>query len=154
MKVNGTQANPIFNSRRRRWRAQFAALTSLALFAAVSTSVGCKSASSFFGDRQLQNENTRLLSEFRTQKNRADQLASRNQQLESRLGESEKMVAQMFPGKPLGRLSSNTQRPQNYQLGSRSIDPKSLPNNSISTGEMELSNGQWKVRGQSQTVNQ
>jgi hypothetical protein len=151
--VTGSQANPTAKSRANRSHMLCARRSIWILLAAFSTTIGCKSATSFFGDQQLRNENARLLSEFRVQKDRADQLATRNQQLESRLGESEKMVAQMLPGKPLGRLSSNSQRLRNSSSGSRSLDPKSLPNNSISTGEVELSNGQWKVRGQSQSQN-
>ena len=43
--------------------------------------------------RQYQQDSDRLLSEFRAQKKRAEELEARNAQLEQRLAESEKLLA-------------------------------------------------------------
>ena len=51
--------------------------------------------------KQYQLESDRLLSEFRSQKKRAEELEQRNQQLEKRLGESERMIAKLQGRTPL-----------------------------------------------------
>lgn len=56
--------------------------------------------------RQYQLESDRLLSEFRSQKKRADELEQRNQQLEQRLGESEKLIARL-QGRSPSRLADS-----------------------------------------------
>lgn len=59
--------------------------------------------------RQYQLESDRLLSEFRSQKKRAEELEQRNVQLEKRLGESERMIAQL-QGRPSSRSASSNDR--------------------------------------------
>lgn len=56
--------------------------------------------------RQYQLESDRLLSEFRSQKKRAEELEQRNQQLEKRLGESERLIAKL-QGRPSTRSSDS-----------------------------------------------
>ena len=60
--------------------------------------------------KQYQLESDRLLSEFRSQKKRAEELEQRNQQLERRLGESERMIAKL-QGRPGSRAADS--RPTN-----------------------------------------
>jgi hypothetical protein len=110
---------------------------------------GCRNGVPMIGSQQLRDENARLSSEYRIQKDRADQLAARNQQLESRLGESEKMVAQMLGNKPASRISSSVTRPVDRILPSGTPTPSSFGGKPISTGELGVSSGQWKVRGNS-----
>jgi hypothetical protein len=142
----------ILNFRDRSYRSERKARwVRLALFVLVLLSVpGCRNGVPMIGSQQLRDENARLSSEYRIQKDRADQLAARNQQLESRLGESEKMVAQMLGNKPTSRVSSNAVRSSDRLLRSGQTVPPSLDGKPISTGELGASSGQWKVRGDSQ----
>ena len=95
-------------------------------------SAGCRNWSGFAGNQQQQYqvETERLLSEFRTQKQRAESLKSENEKLAERLAESEKLVAKMQNG----RSSSLASTP----LRSYPTDPQSLtrgtPAQSVSTG--------------------
>lgn len=85
--------------------------------------------------RQFQIDSDRLLGEFRAQKKRADELASKNQILEDRLAESEKVLARQ-------NLLSNRGKSSSSSGGSRlmigeSLDPESKlsrNNSSRSTG--------------------
>jgi hypothetical protein len=56
--------------------------------------------------RQYQVESERLLSEFRSQKKRAEDLEKRNYQLEQRLGESERALARLQGGAGGSRMAS------------------------------------------------
>lgn len=56
--------------------------------------------------RQYQVESDRLLSEFRSQKKRAEDLEKRNYQLEQRLGESERALARLQGGAGGSRMAS------------------------------------------------
>ncbi|MCU0707572.1 MAG: DUF3450 domain-containing protein [Pirellula sp.] len=60
--------------------------------------------------RQYQLESDRLLSEFRSQKKRAEELEQRNQQLEQRLGESERLIAKL-QGRSSSRVADNRNKP-------------------------------------------
>jgi hypothetical protein len=83
-------------------------------------------------------ENERLLSEFRAQKKRADDLQAKNEQLAGRLDESERLLARSHLGKPSDRISSSDPLRRNFNpmprgsgnAGSPSsghgLDPKSL----------------------------
>ncbi len=59
--------------------------------------------------KQYQLESDRLLSEFRAQKKRADELDQRNVQLEQRLGESEKLIARL-QGRSSSRVADTRSR--------------------------------------------
>lgn len=59
----------------------------------LSTFAGCQQVPGGFTMRQYQQENNRLLSEFRAQKKRAEEAEARNVLLEQRNAESEKQVA-------------------------------------------------------------
>ena len=67
---------------------------------------GCQRFSGGQAMRQYQMESDRLLSEFRAQKKRAEDLEVRNGQLEQRLAESEKMLARGLGGST-GRSTAN-----------------------------------------------
>ncbi len=54
---------------------------------------GCQQGPGGMAMRQYQQDSDRLLSEFRAQKKRAEELETRNAQLEQRLAESEKLLA-------------------------------------------------------------
>ncbi len=56
--------------------------------------------------RQYQVESERLLSEFRSQKKRAEDLEKRNYQLEQRLGESERALARLQGGAGGSRMAN------------------------------------------------
>ncbi len=57
--------------------------------------------------KQYQLESDRLLSEFRAQKKRAEEYEQRNQQLEKRLGESERLIAKL-QGRPSSRAADRS----------------------------------------------
>jgi hypothetical protein len=57
--------------------------------------------------KQYQLESDRLLSEFRSQKKRAEEFEQRNQQLEKRLGESERLIAKL-QGRPSSRAADRS----------------------------------------------
>jgi hypothetical protein len=68
---------------------------------------GCNSFGSGKQIKQLEQENNRLLSEFRAERQRKESAERAAQQLEARLAESEKMLARQLQGPPgAGRLSS------------------------------------------------
>lgn len=75
-------------------------LVAIALF----LSTGCQQWPGTQAMRQYQLESDKLLSEFRSMKKRADDLEQRNQQLEQRLGESEKLIAKL-QGRPSSRMA-------------------------------------------------
>ena len=84
-------------------KARIATACSVCLVLAISS--GCNA----FGNRtlvqQLENENARLLSEFRAERERREQAERKTASLENRLAESEKLLASQAV--PLqGRLSS------------------------------------------------
>ena len=57
--------------------------------------------------RQYQIESERLLSEYRSQKKRAEELEQRNVQLERRLVDSEREIAILQVRKPSPRMANN-----------------------------------------------
>ena len=83
--------------------------------------------------QQFQIDNERLLSEFRAQKKRADDLQARNDQLTHRLNESESTLARVQGSSPANRVSSNDAGRSPLRansLGGSSglgIDPRLLP---------------------------
>jgi hypothetical protein len=70
---------------------------------------GCQQGPAGMAMRQYQQDSDRLLSEFRAQKKRAEELEARNAQLEQRLAESEKLLAlgPSLKGNSRSRSSSN-----------------------------------------------
>lgn len=70
---------------------------------------GCQQGPAGIAMRQYQQDSDRLLSEFRAQKKRAEELEARNAQLEQRLAESEKLLAlgPSLKGNSRSRSSSN-----------------------------------------------
>jgi hypothetical protein len=87
-------------------------------------STGCQQWPGTQAMRQYQLESDRLLSEFRTQKKRAEELAARNQQLEQRLGESEKMIARL-QGSGNSRFADAPSRSKALAGDRNSQDPNS-----------------------------
>ena len=79
----------MFRSNTRRVYAQGIGLCLLLLVP------GCQNWSGLSRSKQLQQENERLLSDFRAQKQIAEELYARNQKLDQRLAESEKLIARM-----------------------------------------------------------
>lgn len=80
------------------------AWTLLALLLLITLS-GCNSFGSGKLVQQLQNENERLLTEFRAEKKRREEFEKQNRTLEARLSESEKLLARQSQGAS-SRLSS------------------------------------------------
>ena len=72
----------------------------------LSTS-GCQQWPGNHAMRQYQIESERLLSEYRSQKKRAETLEQRNVQLERRLGESEREIAKLQGRNPSSRMANN-----------------------------------------------
>lgn len=60
--------------------------------------------------KQLQTENDRLLSEYRAQRERVAALQETNAALEARVGEAERMLAQVGKTLPSSRISRAPQR--------------------------------------------
>lgn len=80
---------------------------------------GCQQVPGGMAMRHYQQDSDRLLSEFRAQKKRAEELEARNVQLEQRLAESEKLLA-------LGPTpkSSSRNRAANSRSSSEAIDSR------------------------------
>ena len=70
------------------------------------TLTGCQQWPGNQAMRQYQIESERLLSEYRSQKKRAEDLEQRNVQLERRLGESEREIARLQGRNPNSRIAS------------------------------------------------
>jgi hypothetical protein len=74
----------------------------------------CASGCGLFGSgtqlKQLQLENDRLLSEYRSQRERLAALQETNAALEARVGEAEKLLAQAGKALPSSRISRAPQR--------------------------------------------
>ncbi|MEZ6133665.1 MAG: hypothetical protein R3C53_02025 [Pirellulaceae bacterium] len=68
--------------------------------------VGCNSFGNAKLVQQLQNENERLLTEFRAERQRREESEKLNSTLEARLSESEKLLARQTLGATPNRLSS------------------------------------------------
>lgn len=77
---------------------------------ALMLTCGCQQWPGTQAMRQYQLESDRLLSEFRSQKKRAEELEQRNQQLEQRLGESERLIAKL-QGRSSSRVADNRNKP-------------------------------------------
>ncbi|MFM2013988.1 MAG: hypothetical protein RLZZ396_2772 [Planctomycetota bacterium] len=77
------------------------------LLCMVASSVGCQQWPGNHAMRQYQIESERLLSEYRSQKKRAEELEQRNVQLERRLGESEREIAKLQGRNPSSRMAAN-----------------------------------------------
>ncbi|MFN9434834.1 MAG: hypothetical protein ACK6DC_07810 [Planctomycetota bacterium] len=78
--------------------------------------------------KQYQLESDRLLSEFRSQKKRAEELEQRNQQLEKRLGESERMISNL-QCRPSSRAADRSKERMLTDLGT---SPSSSPTKRLS----------------------
>lgn len=82
--------------------------------------------------RQYQVESERLLSEFRSQKKRAEDLEKRNYQLEQRLGESERALARLQGSGGGSRMANRGSVSESREVGegdltSRRIGGAGLP---------------------------
>lgn len=77
------------------------------LLSVVASSIGCQQWPGNHAMRQYQIESERLLSEYRSQKKRAEELEQRNLQLERRLGESEREIAKLQGRNPSSRMAAN-----------------------------------------------
>ncbi len=113
-------------------------LAGWALMLLITMAGGCNSFGKGRLVQDLQNENARLLSEYRAEKQRRLEMEQRLAVTEQRLAESEKLLARKQPGGAYGRLSSN---PSQF----------SLPSASPATGGSGLRNGsgdslQWQRR--------
>jgi len=76
------------------------------LLCMMANSTGCQQWPGNHAMRQYQIESERLLSEFRSQKKRAEDLEQRNVQLERRLGESEREIAKLQGRNPSSRMAA------------------------------------------------
>lgn len=79
----------------------------LAVVCLILSTSGCQQWPGNHAMRQYQIESERLLSEFRSQKKRAEDLEQRNVQLERRLGESEREIAKLQGRNPSSRMANN-----------------------------------------------
>jgi hypothetical protein len=70
--------------------------------------------------KQLQLENDRLLAEYRAQRDRLTKLQETNADLEARVGEAEKLLAQSGIGLPSSRISQAPPRAASPSTSSRS----------------------------------
>ncbi|MCY3008016.1 MAG: hypothetical protein NTV29_18830 [Planctomycetota bacterium] len=77
-----------------------------AIVCLVLSTGGCQQWPGNHAMRQYQIESERLLSEFRSQKKRAEDLEQRNVQLERRLGESEREIAKLQGRNPSSRMAN------------------------------------------------
>ncbi|MBM3964703.1 MAG: hypothetical protein FJ308_06495 [Planctomycetes bacterium] len=84
--------------------------------------LGCQAWPGNQAMRQYQLESDRLLSEFRSQKKRAEELEQRNYQLEQRLGESEKLIARL-QGRSNSRVADSSGRTDSRTLADLSNNP-------------------------------
>ena len=78
-----------------------------AIVCLVLSTGGCQQWPGNHAMRQYQIESERLLSEYRSQKKRAEELEQRNVQLERRLGESEREIAKLQGRNPSSRMANN-----------------------------------------------
>lgn len=78
----------------------------VAIVCLVLSTGGCQQWPGNHAMRQYQIESERLLSEFRSQKKRAEDLEQRNVQLERRLGESEREIAKLQGRNPSSRMAN------------------------------------------------
>lgn len=78
-----------------------------ALVCLILSTSGCQQWPGNHAMRQYQIESERLLSEYRSQKKRAEELEQRNVQLERRLGESEREIAKLQGRNPSSRMANN-----------------------------------------------
>lgn len=106
-----------------RWSARAICVGGMLGLLAISS--GCNT----FGNgkllQELRNENERLLAEFRAERERREQLGKALQVAESRLSESEKLLARQYQAAEPGRLSSLQNQPAAQRLGGYS----NLPSN-------------------------
>lgn len=99
----------------------------LPLLAAVLIAfAGCNSLGSGKLAEQLRDENQRLVSEFRAQRDANEKLREKNQLLENRVAESEKLLARTLSGaesrissRPLPTTSSLGSGPESFQPASQ-----------------------------------
>ena len=118
-------------------RVSSRALT-LLLFACWSMVLGCGSNTQRL--QQLQNENDRLLSEYRAQRDQLTQLNERLAAAQSRLAESEKLLARQSP-LPNSRLSRLNNEPTSLpQFGRAKERSANSPPNSPSVTSTNSSN--------------
>lgn len=99
----------------RRLAASVRAVVALALTVSLS---GCGLMGSGQQLKQLQMENDRLLSEYRSQRERLAALQETNAALEARVGEAERLLAQVGKTLPSSRISRAPQRGSSSNGGS------------------------------------
>lgn len=113
---------------------------------------GCSSFGTGKQLQQLEHENSRLLSEFRAERQRRESAERTAQQLEARLAESEKMLARQLQGPPgAGRLSSLTLPPTSGSVDfslPASSPTSSLPSLGATSGSGSIGSGdlRWQRR--------
>lgn len=122
-------------------------LASTLAFMAV-TLAGCQKLPSRAQLQQYQVENEKLLGELRSQKKRADDLASSNAQLAERLDEAERHLAQLPGSRSNNRITSDSFSSRRSAidlpsgLGSPIPDPKSLSSPASFGRSTKLESGQ------------
>ncbi|MGN6136457.1 MAG: hypothetical protein ACTHOU_18395, partial [Aureliella sp.] len=99
---------------------QPAVLTLLSLCWLMPCGVGCGLLGGGQQLKQLQLENDRLLAEYRAQRDRLTKLQETNADLEARVGEAEKLLAQSGIGLPSSRISQAPPRAASPSTSSRS----------------------------------
>ena len=109
-------------ARKSERRSQSGGWLPWAVLGILSLIPGCQAWPGNQAMRQYQLESDRLLSEFRSQKKRAEELEQRNYQLEQRLGESEKLIARL-QGRSTSRVADSGARSDSRTLADLSNNP-------------------------------
>jgi hypothetical protein len=94
--------------------------------------------------QQLQNENNRLLTEFRAERQRREEMERVNATLEARLSESEKLLARQLGDSP-GRLSSLQPLPRGSQSSGQPGEQQPV-NNEPRSADGESAGVEWQRR--------
>jgi hypothetical protein len=112
------------------------------LMCILAGSTGCQQWPGNHAMRQYQIESERLLSEFRSQKKRAEELEQRNMQLERRLGESEREIAKLQGRNPSSRMAA---APGNGIFSGGGL-PEARPGTQgrLSSGSPSMGPNQWR----------
>lgn len=98
--------------------------------------------------KQLQEENDRLVTEFRAQRERSEELLQANRQLERRIAESEKLLARQHQsGSRISSLNSGRALGGPYAPGiSRPRPQENLRGSQAPSGDSNASGLQWESR--------
>lgn len=118
------------------------------LLCILAISTGCQQWPGNHAMRQYQIESERLLSEYRSQKKRAEELEQRNMQLERRLGESEREIAKLQGRNPSSRMAAvpGTGTGSSGGMISGSGLPEARPGTQgrLSSGNPSVGPNQWR----------